>query len=204
MKRLPEEYFQAIGSGTGGIAAWEASMRLIADGRFGNRLPRLHLAQNLPFAPMYYAWAERRREIIPEKDMPNAKAAIAEMYSDILSNRAPPYGIKGGVYDAMVDTDGLMYGITNKEAVSAKRFFDRQEGIDILPPAAVAVAALLKAYDNGTIHENSSILLNVTGGGYERLKQDMSLYTVKPCLNVDGPDVPMDIIKGAIQDVLDL
>ena len=32
---LPDLYLQAVGSGTGGIAAYEASLRLIADGRFG-------------------------------------------------------------------------------------------------------------------------------------------------------------------------
>src|SRR5574341_939574 len=44
MNRMPDHYFQAIGSGTGGIAAWQASLRLREDGRFGARLPRLHLA----------------------------------------------------------------------------------------------------------------------------------------------------------------
>ncbi len=37
MKHLPDDYFQAIGSGTGGIAAWEAALRLRADGRFGSQ-----------------------------------------------------------------------------------------------------------------------------------------------------------------------
>ena len=37
MKVMPDDYFQSIGSGTGGIAAWEASMRLRADGRFGSQ-----------------------------------------------------------------------------------------------------------------------------------------------------------------------
>jgi len=34
--RAPDHYFQAVGSGTGGIAAWEASLRLKQDGRFLN------------------------------------------------------------------------------------------------------------------------------------------------------------------------
>ena len=34
--RIPDYYFQAVGSGTGAIAAWEANMRLIEDGRFGS------------------------------------------------------------------------------------------------------------------------------------------------------------------------
>jgi len=34
--RIPDFYFQAIGSGTGAIAAWEANLRFLADGRFGS------------------------------------------------------------------------------------------------------------------------------------------------------------------------
>ena len=52
---LPRHYFQAVGSGTGGISACEASERLIGDGRFGQTLPILHLAQNIPCAPLYHA-----------------------------------------------------------------------------------------------------------------------------------------------------
>ena len=195
MKRMPDDYFQAIGSGTGGIAAWEASLRLRDDGRFGNRLPVLHLAQNLPFAPMYHAWKARRRDIIPELDMPDAKRQIADMYTDILSNRNPPYTMTNGVYDALIDTGGDMYGITNAEAIAAKELFESLEGIDILPPAAVAVAALLKAVDHG-LPKGRSVLLNITGGGLERLKKDMALNLIEPCLSVSGPDVPLeDIVK---------
>ncbi len=198
MKHLPDDYFQAIGSGTGGIAAWEAAMRLRADGRFGSHLPRLHLAQNLPFAPMLNAWKANRRNIIPDQDMPEAKLQIAEMYTDILSNRSPPYGITGGVYDALVDTDGGMYGVTNDEAKAAKKLFESQEGIDILPPAAVAVAALMRACEQG-LNKGRRILLNITGGGYERLKREIPLYPVKPVLNVSGPDVPLEEIVKVIE-----
>ena len=37
--RIPDHYFQAVGSGTGAIAAWEAAMRLIGDGRYGHGAP---------------------------------------------------------------------------------------------------------------------------------------------------------------------
>lgn len=195
MKRMPDDYFQAIGSGTGGIAAWEAALRLRDDGRFGERLPKLHLAQNLPFAPMYYAWKARRRDVIPDLDMPDAKKQIEAMYTDILSNRNPPYTVAGGVYDALIDTYGDMYAITNDEAVRAKGIFEKAEGTDILPPAAVAVAALLKACEKG-LCEDRRVLLNITGGGFERLKKEVSMSMVEPCLEVSGPEVPMeDIMK---------
>lgn len=198
MKRIPDDYFQAIGSGTGGIAAWEAALRLRADGRFGAHLPRLHLAQNLPFAPMLYAWKARRRYIEPENDMPDAKRQIAEMYTDILSNRSPPYGVKGGVYDAMIDTGGEMYGVTNDEAKAAKKLFESREGIDILPPAAVAVAALIQACEGG-MDKNRRILLNITGGGFERLKSELPINYIEPLVNVSGPDVPLDEILQVIE-----
>lgn len=43
--RIPEYYFQAIGSGTGAIAAWEANLRLIEDGRFGSHKAKLMVSQ---------------------------------------------------------------------------------------------------------------------------------------------------------------
>jgi cysteate synthase len=189
MGGLPDDYFQAVGSGTGGIAAWEAALRLRDDGRFGERLPRLHLAQNLPFAPMYNAWKARRRDIVPDLDMPDAKRHIEEMYTDILSNRNPPYGVVGGVYDALMDTQGDMYAVSRDEAIQAKNLFEGAEGIDILPPAAVAVAALLQACERG-LDKTRRVLLNITGGGFERLKQEVRISRVEPCLGVTGPDSP--------------
>jgi len=40
--------------------------RFIRDGRFGDRLPKLHLGQNLPFAPMLHAWEKGSRSLFPE------------------------------------------------------------------------------------------------------------------------------------------
>ena len=40
-KARADYYFQAVGSGTGAIAAWEANMRLIEDGRFGSNIMKL-------------------------------------------------------------------------------------------------------------------------------------------------------------------
>ncbi len=143
--KMPDHYFQAVGSGTCGISAWETLLRWRADGRFGQKRSKLQLAQNLPFVPLYNAWQAKRREIIPEIDMKDAKKLIEETYASVLTNRNSPYGIKGGLYDALVDTDGVMYAITRKEALEAKALFKSLERIDLLPPSAVAIASLLKA-----------------------------------------------------------
>lgn len=194
MKRLPDHYFQAVGSGTGGIAAWEASLRLVDDGRFGIKLPRLHLAQNLPFAPMLNAWEAGRHDIINEIDMPDPKKLIHEMYADILSNREPPYSVGGGVYDALCATNGEMYGITNNDARKALELFERLEGIDIFPPAAVAVAALVKAVENQEVDKDEHISLNITGGGLKRLEEDFTLYNIEPAAFAENAMVPLENI----------
>jgi cysteate synthase len=41
--------------------------------------------------------------------------------------------------------------------------------------------------------------LNITGGGYERLKSELPIYPIKPVLNVSGPEVPLDDILEVIE-----
>jgi cysteate synthase len=190
--KMPDHYFQAVGSGTGGISAWEASLRLRADGRFGQKLPKLQLSQNLPFAPMYNAWQAKRREIIPELDMKDAKKQIEQTYATVLTNRAPPYGVTGGLYDALIDTGGIMYAITREEALEAKALFESLEGIDILPPSAVAAASLFKAVEDGNVERDEIILLNIAGGGYERLKEDFTLFKIPQVATARNPDIPLE------------
>ncbi len=190
--KMPDHYFQAVGSGTGGVSAWEASLRLRTDGRFGQKLPKLQLSQNLPFVPMYNAWQEKRRQIIPELDMKDAKKQIEETYATVLTNRAPPYGVTGGLYDALVETDGIMYAITKEEALEAKTLFESLEGIDILPPSAVAAASLMKAVEAGNVGTDETILLNIAGGGYKRLKEDFTLYQIKPVATARNPDISLE------------
>ena len=93
--RIPDYYFQAVGSGTGTIAAWEANLRLLEDGRFGDNTMRLMVSQNAPFLPMYEAWHNHSRELLPY-DATRARVDAACIEAKVLSNRRPPYSIAGG------------------------------------------------------------------------------------------------------------
>ena len=189
--KLPEYYFQAVGSGTGGIAAWEAAARLIGDGRFGSVFPELHLSQNLPFVPMVRAWNAGRDHILDE-DMPNAQASINAVSAHVLTNRTPPYGIRGGVYDAMRSCGGRMYAVENSDAAEAAKIFaEAENGIDIDPAAAVAFASLISAAEEGSIRKNANILLNITGGGYQRVKKDCEIAQIGVYRTVDPGEVPV-------------
>ncbi len=186
--RLPAHYIQSVSSGAGAIASWEASLRLIEDGRFGDRLPKLHLVQNDPFTPIVNAWRAKRRQIIPECDMPNADERIDKISAPELSNQEPVYSSAGGVYDALVDTGGGMYAVTNNEIAEAKKLFEEVEGIDILPAAAASLAALIKISREGKITDSGEILLNITGGGMKRLREDREVYPIKPWLTIKGEE----------------
>lgn len=183
---MPDWYVQAVGSGTGGIAAWEASVRLQDDGRFGSDLPRLLLIQNEPFVPMARAWQAGRRDIVPDTDMPDAYHSISQVHADVLTNRAPPYGIAGGVYDALTATNGIMETVNSVDSLDAGALFLKLEGIDPDPAAAVCVAGLMKAIQSGIIRPDEKILLNITGGGTDRYRREGACFVNTPSIMVTG------------------
>jgi cysteate synthase len=177
--RLPDHYFQAIGSGTGGIASWEMSRRLLQDGRYGSDQMKLHLVQNQPFALMSDAWNAGSPQL-PSLDEREAKSRISRLHSRVLSNRKPPYSIAGGVYDALKDTAGQMYSVTSEEALLAGWLFESLEGCDLDPAAEVALAGLVRAVRQGCINSSDVVLLNLTGGGRKRLELEDGICSVQP------------------------
>ena len=192
LKTLPNHYFQAIGSGTGAISVWEASLRLLNDGRFGKIKPKLHLSQNHPFNPVHNAWSRQSKEIDIEKDMSDASNNINKIKATMLTNRKPPYSIVGGVYDALTDANGETYAITNKELDSAAKLFYELEGIDISPEPAVAVGSLIKAIEQKKVNIKDKILLNLTGAGFERIKKDHGIYRLKTNYIAKNENIPIE------------
>ena len=177
--RTPDFYFQAVGSGTGAIAAWEANLRFIGDGRFGANKARLMVSQNKPFVPMYDAWRADSRALLPY-DADQARKDAAEICAPVLSNRKPPYGLAGGLYDALKDTDGDILAVSNAEANVAKALFEETEGIDIYHAAAVATASLQQAVEKGVVKADDVVMLNITGGGEKRFHGEHKLHYLKP------------------------
>lgn len=177
--RIPDAYFQAVGSGTGAIAAWEANIRLIEDGRFGTNKMRLIVSQNAPFLPIYDAWKADSRKLLPFND-DEARRQAGVIAAKVLSNRKPPYSIAGGLYDALKDTNGTVLAATNDEAAAAAVLFQETEGIDINQAASIATASLVQAVDKGIVGADDVIMLNITGGGEARFKRDNEIQYLKP------------------------
>ena len=148
--RIPDRYYQAVGSGTGAIAAYEASLRLNAGGQYEKNTMRLCVSQNYPFTPIADAWAKKSRALSPMDDA-EAQRQIEEIVSKVLSNRQPPYGIVGGLYDALSGTGGTVTTVTNNDIFNAQRLFEAIEGIDISPEAGTAFASMMKDLEAGTL-----------------------------------------------------
>lgn len=199
--KIPDYYFQAIGSGTGAVAAWEANLRFIEDGRFGSNKTKLMLSQNIPFTPMYDAWMNKSRQI-PEIDPEKARLQVSQIYSRVLSNRKPPYGVPGGLFDAMVDTSGEMFAVTNEQAIEASEIYEKYEGVDIHPAAAVALASLIQAKDKNMVDVNKNILLNITGGGeklyFEERKNKLSF--LEPRFILKAPSEINEVVDKLIYE----
>ncbi len=177
MGALPDHYVQAVGSGTGAIGAWEMAERFLRDGRYGSRLPALHLGQNLPFAPMLHAWNRKSKALAPEDLNPEL---ISRITTRVLSTRYPAYALQGGIFDALTATNGRMYGIENDQVYEGMNLFLRTEGIDIVAASGVAVGTLTQAVRNKAIRSTDRVLLNITGGGEARLRKDKKTFSVVP------------------------
>lgn len=195
MGRIPDAYFQAVGSGTGAIAAWENACRLEADGRFGKNGMRVYVAQNTPFTLMYDAWKADSRalpEITPEEGRCKSERILAT----VLSNRKPPYSLAGGLYDVLKASNGDFFLASNNDIIYWMMQFRNREGYDLLPAACVAVAALAQAVKEGTVKKDEYIMLNCTGGGVIGAKS-RGFVLKEPDL-VLSPDLPAEEIVKAV------
>lgn len=193
--RIPDSYFQAVGSGTGTIAAYESNLRLIADGRFGSHLMKLIPSQNIPFTPMYDAFKADSRALLPF-DEDEARVKALEIDAKVLSNRKPPYGIVGGLYDVLKATDGDMLLATNQELAAACELFEKLEGCDIHPAAGVALHSLMTAIKEGLVQKDDVIMLNITGGGEKLFKAGHKWIGVEPHLVMDASTPAEEVIAA--------
>ena len=193
--RIPDAYFQAVGSGTGAIAAWENAQRLDADGRFGNNKMRVYLGQNAPFSLMYDSWKQGSRDLValdPAAGRHQAEVIIAK----VLSNRKPPYSLAGGVYDTLKDSGGDFFLADNNDIIFWMLQFRNLEGYDLLPAPCAAVAALAQAVSEGVVKKDECIMLNCTGGGV--LGSMAKGYILKDPDLVLDPSLPEEAIIAAV------
>ena len=198
MGRIPDAYFQAVGSGTGAIAAWENACRLADDGRFGPNKMRVYVAQNAPFTLMYDAWKAGTREL-PQITPEEGRGKSERILATVLSNRKPPYSIAGGLYDVLKESNGDFFLATNNDIFYWLLQFRNKEGYELLPAACVAVAALAQAVSDGKVKKDDYIMLNCTGGGTLGAMSKGFIHK-EPDL-ILSPDLPAEEVIKAVKNL---
>ena len=196
--RIPDAYFQAVGSGTGAIAAWENAERLAADGRFGPNRMRVYVAQNAPFTLIHDSWQARSRALAaldPAEGRRQAEVILAK----VLSNRKPPYGLAGGMFDVLEASGGDTFTCTNDDIVFWLLQFRNLEGYDLLPAPCAAVAALAQAVGDGNVVKDECIMLNCTGGG--TLASMAKGFVLKEPDLVLDPELPAEEVIAAVRSL---
>ncbi len=199
--QIPDHYFQAVGSGTGGIAAWESALRLAEDGSYGTNQMKLHLAQNFPFTLMTDAW-KLGEKTLPNWDENESKEKISQIKAGVLSNRKPPFSITGGVYDTLSASNGLMYSVTNQETKKAMELFEFHEGCDLHPASGVALGALIQAVQRKIVSKDDIIALNATGGGEGRFRRDFHLHFLQPFAMLSDKEINSPDVAKKIESIL--
>jgi len=116
---------------------------------------RLMLSQNLPFTPIYTSWKTGQRRFVIS-DHSEGKRQIRQIAAHVLSNRQPPYAIRGGIFDILHDSGGDTLVANNAEIQQASCLFYKHEGIDIDPAAGVAFASLRRTAASGYIEKGAT------------------------------------------------
>lgn len=187
MGSLPDRYVQAVGSGTGAIAAWESSQRLTSFGLVPNQLMRLLLVQNSPFMPMVEAWRSGLSNVVSMSEK-EVRERLSQTYASVLSNATPPYGVRGGVYEALTASSGAMQAVSNDEILAAQELATKL--LDFVPcnAASAALAGLIKAVKGGVVRRDEKVLLHLTGGGMSELERDIGGHTYGRSITIDLSD----------------
>ena len=187
---LPDYYFQGVGGGPGPIGVFEMMERLRDSGDYDGDFTKIFLSQNIEHSPIHKAWQDGRNNLV-DADFPKEKKSV---YSDYLLNASPSYEIIGGVYDILKGSNGDTFVVTKEEALEAKAIFEQTEGIDIMSPAAVALASIIKAKEENKIKSEDIILLNVSGAGVDRLKNDFKITNLEPWIKTKKENIIQELM----------
>ena len=159
---------------------------------------RVYVAQNAPFTLIHDTWKSHQRDLVgltPAEGRRQAEVILAK----VLSNRKPPYGIAGGLYDVLLQSKGDTFTCTNDDIMYWVLQFRNLEGYDLLPAPTAAVAALSQAVWEGKVKKDEYIMLNCTGGG-TLASMGMGYVLKEPDL-ILSPDLPAEEIIAAVNSL---
>lgn len=180
----PDKYFQAVGSAAGAVAASRIYQQVNPEKAAA---VEYFLMQNEPYTPLVDALNQELSSI----DTENYQKYVDMVCAPMLTSADPLYAYPGGLKDDIrrgIRIHGV--SVNNDEIYEAQYNFYREESLEVLLPAAAAIAGLSDMIKAGRVHQNDLIHLNVTGVGESRRKAD-SGYFFAPAM-----DAPVSAIRN--------
>lgn len=181
MPRRPEYVFQAVSSGMGLVGAYKGALEYRHLGRLED-LPRFVAVQQSSCAPMAHAFAEGS-PVIADRHIVRDPGGPAEAILRGDPTRTYPY-----VRQVCLDSGGRITAADNDDVREIRALLLRTEGLNVCHAAATALAAAVRMRHEGTLHPDSTVLVNLTGADRAGRPAPTRYHRV----DADWPDGPID------------
>jgi cysteate synthase len=186
--RVPDHYFQAVGSATGAIATHEANLIINKTNAFQKRVTKIHMAQNTPFTPIVDTW-NAKSDSLASYESSDLSSRLSKVKANVLSNTTPPYYPVGGIKDVLSNSSGEVYSVKNTEIQLAKELWSRTgTDVELDPASLVAISALQQAIKSKKVLPGDSVALHLTGGGLGKMQNDENGYHATPSIVIGKDD----------------
>lgn len=156
MPRRPEYVFQAVSSGMGLVGAYKGALEYRHLGRLED-LPRFVAVQQSSCAPMAHAFAEGS-PVIADRHIVHDPRGPAEAILRGDPTRTYPY-----VRQVCLDSGGRITAADNDDVREVRALLRRTEGLNVCHASATALAAAVRMRREGTLDQDSTVLVNLTG-----------------------------------------
>ncbi len=171
--RPPEAVFVPMGCGTN-IAAYVKGFREYRELGLIERLPRIFGVQAAGASPIIQSLQQGKRIVSPVKTVDTLASAIA------VGN--PLDGDKA--LDAIYSTNGKGIAVSDQEILEAVFLLSREEGMFVEASCATAVAALMKANDDGSL-TGKRVVCVLTGDGLKDPTPMLKVAIKPPTIQAD-------------------
>jgi cysteate synthase len=177
---LPKHYFQAVGSGSGALAAIRTYGLL---DQYKSRKICFHLSQNVPYIPLVTAINKK-----DDKISTHYHKFVDTACSPMLTSGDPAYNYSGGLLEHINNGTSIFgYGVSNAEIYKMQYEMWNVEKIQILLPAATALAGMVIALKEGKIKADDIIQVNITGCGSFECMAEKGFFYLHPSSDSSAP-----------------
>ena len=150
--QVPDRVILPVGN-AGNISAIFKGFKELKELGMIDQVPKMVGVQAEGANPIYRAFKEGKRDIIPEKN-PETVATAIRIGNPVNAKKA---------LNAIYESGGLSVSVSDEEIINAQRILATKEGIGVEPASAASVAGFKKLEEMGEIAPDETIVCITTG-----------------------------------------